>query len=140
MSLYNMIHGVGKAAFFVMPMLGDEHPGNYPRFRDCFISDKEHPEYDGHIHVYTRVGGGNRGQGYGEDQLYKHPQFVTSFDDDFDNTYATYVFCVPEKWKADFELVKEGKLESLSKEYQLQVRKVFPELKEKLDELWGKED
>jgi len=139
MNLYNMLHGATSATFFVMPMLGDKHPDNYPRFRDCFIKDEEYPEYDNYIHVYTRVGGGNRGQGYGEDLLCQHPEYVTNFDDSFDSTYATYIFKVPEKWKADFELVVAGELDKLSKEYQAQVRKVFPKLKDKLDQLWGHE-
>jgi len=139
MNLYNMLHGVTSVTFFVMPMLGDEHPDNYPRFRDCFLGDKEHPEWDNFIHVYTRVGGNNRGQGYGEALLYDHPEYVTTFDDSFDNTYASYIFKVPEKWKADFDLVVAGEFEKLSKEYQAQVRKVFPKLKDKLDQLWGNE-
>ena len=71
MSLYNLVQGVTSAVFFVLPMLG-KHPDEYPRFRDCFLKDAEHPEYDNHIHVYTRVGGGNRGCDFGEDELYKH--------------------------------------------------------------------
>ena len=139
MNLYNMLHGVKLSTFFVMPMLGNEHPDSYPRFRDCFVKDSERPEYDNFIHVFTRVGGGNRGQGYGEEELMQHPEFVTTFDDGFDNTYGTYIFKVPEKWKADFELVVAGELDKLSKEYQAQVRKVFPKLKDKLDQLWGHE-
>lgn len=137
MSLYNMVHGVQPITFFALPMLGDKHPDEYPRFRDCFLSDEAHPEYNDHIHVYTRVGGNNRGAGYGEEWLEQHPDFVTTFDDSFDSTFATYVFRVPERWKADFALIREGKLKETSKEYQAQVRKVFPKLKEKLDELWG---
>lgn len=72
MSLYNMIHGMNPIAFFVLPMLGDKHPDEWPRFRDVFLKDEEHPEYDMFIHVYTRVGGGNRNEGYGEEELYKH--------------------------------------------------------------------
>ena len=62
MSLYNMVNGVKPTTFFVLPMLG-KHPDEYPRFRDCFLSDEEHPQYDDHIHIYTRTGGGNR-EGY----------------------------------------------------------------------------
>lgn len=140
MSLYNALHGVNPCTFFIMPMLGEKHPDSYPRFRDCFINDEDHPQYKDHIHVYTRVGGNNRGEGFGEEELYKHPNFVTSFDDDFDSTYATYVFSIPEEWKQDFELVKTGKIKEVSKKYQERVRKVFPKLNDKLNELWGKEE
>lgn len=139
MSLYNMLMGVTPATFFILPMLGEKHPDSYPRFRDCFLSDKEHPEYNDHIHIYTRVGGNNRGAGFGEEELYKHPNFITSFDDSFDDTFATYVFSVPDEWAKDFTLFKENKLKEVSSEYRTRVRAVFPKLKEKLDELWGKE-
>ena len=136
MSLYNMMNGVNPLSFFLLPMLGDKHPDEYPRFRDVFLNDEEHPEYNGHIHLYTRVGGGNRGEGYGEEDLYDHPNYVTTFDDSFDCTYATYVFSIPEEWKEDCSKILEGKMEEVSKEYQVQVRKVFPKLKEQLDTLW----
>lgn len=80
MSLYNMICGVNPAAFFILPMLG-KHPDEYPRFRDCFVSDDETS-----IEVLTRVGGGNRG--YGEEELMKHPNFLRTYDWDEDNTYG----------------------------------------------------
>jgi len=60
MSLYNMMFGVNQATFYILLMLG-KHPEEYPRFRDCFISETEHPQYDNMIHIYTRVGGNNRG-------------------------------------------------------------------------------
>lgn len=133
MSLYNMIHGVKTIpTFFILPMLG-KHPDEYPRFRDCFLKDKEHPEYDNHIHVYTRVGGGNRDSGYGEEELYKHSNFVTSFDDSFDSTFATYVFTVPEKWKADFDKIISGKLMDISESYKKELYRIFPKLKKKFD-------
>lgn len=136
MSLYNMMNGVNPAAFFVLPMLG-KHPDDYPRFRDCFIADSEHPEFDNHIHVYTRVGGGNRNTGFGEEELYNHPEFVTTFDDSFDNTFATYIFKVPQKWKSDYELYKQGRLKEFSKEYQEEIRHIFPKLNDKFNEIWG---
>jgi hypothetical protein len=136
MSLYNMIHGTTPATFFVLPMLG-KHPDEYPRFRDCFIADEEHPEYNDHIHVYTRVGGNNRGEGYGEEALYDMPGFVTTFDDSFDNTFATYVFKIPEKWAADFQLFKENRIKEFSQEYKDEIIRVFPKLKDTLMKLWG---
>ena len=128
MSLYNMIHGVNPIAIMAIPMLGDTHPDDYPRFRNVFLADEEHPEYDGYIHVYTRVGGNNRGAGYGEEELERHQDYVCSFDDSFDDTYATYVFNVPDRWAGDFSLVLAGEPENTSAEYQSQVEKVFPKL------------
>lgn len=127
------MNGVKPITMFLIPMLGDKHPDQWPRFRDCFLQDDEHPEYDNHIQVYTRVGGGNRGGGYGEEELLKHPNFVATFDDDFDSTYGTYVFSVPDQWKADFELITNNKVKEISKDLQNQIIKVFPKLKEKLE-------
>ncbi len=139
MSLYNMVHGVTYATFFILPMLG-KHPDEYPRFRDCFTVNEEHPEYDHHILVYTRVGGNNRGASYGEEELYKDPNFVTSFDDDFDNTFATYVFKVPDRWKDDFDKILSGKLLDISPEYKVELYRIFPKLKDKFDKIFAKED
>ena len=137
MSLYNMVNGMTPAVFFVLPMLG-KHPNAYPRFRDCFISDEEHPQYDDHIHVYTRVGGGNR-ESYQDaiDELRAHPLYVTDFDDSFDSTFASFVFVVPDEWRADFERFKALKFSEFSHEYQQRLREMFPKLGEKFDELFA---
>lgn len=127
-NLYNTINGVNPATFIFLPMLG-KHPDEYPRFRDCFISDDAQ-----HIIVYTRVGGANRNAGYGEEELYKHPNFVRTYDDDFDDTYASYEFSVPEEWKEDFEKLKKG--DKPSQKYLEQMCKVYPKLEEKFKELF----
>jgi len=124
MSFYNMANGFNPACVFIMPMLGRKQD-EWPRFRDCFVSQ------DGNIEIYTRVGGANRGCGFGEEELYKDPNFITSYDDDFDNTYATYVFSVPEKWKEDFDKIVDGKIRETSLEYQNYLREFFPMLEEK---------
>lgn len=124
MSFYNMANGFNPACVFIMPMLGRKQD-EWPRFRDCFVSQ------DGNIEIYTRVGGANRGCGFGEEELYKDPNFITSYDDDFDNTYATYVFSVPEKWKEDFDKIVDGKIRETSLEYQNYLREFFPLLEEK---------
>ena len=80
MSLYNMINGFSPACLLVMPMLGRKQE-EYPRFRDCFVEGEN-------IAIYTRVGGNNRGCGFGEEELYKDPNFINTYDDDFDNTYT----------------------------------------------------
>ena len=122
MSLYNMIFGFNPACIFVLPMLGRKS-GEYPRFRDCFITDDEE-----RILIYTRVGGGNRGCGYGEEELYKDPYFVRTYDDDFDTTYGYYEFNVPDKWKADFDCIIAQDLKSVSDEYVEYVKGFYPKL------------
>ena len=125
MSFYNMINGFNPACIFFMPMLGRKQD-EYPRFRDCFLSDD-----DKHIIIYTRVGGGNRNCGFGEEELYKDPNFVRTYDNDFDSTYGYYEFSVPEKWKPDFDLIISGKFSEVSDEYVSYLREFFPLLNEK---------
>ncbi len=125
MSLYNILNGVNPATFLILPMLG-RHPDDYPRFRDCFVGE------DRQIIVLTRVGGGNRNCGFGEETLYKDPNFVKTYDDEFDGTYGYYVFSVPEKWKDDFDKIIKG--EKPSAGYLDQMCKVYPKLEEKFRE------
>lgn len=133
MSLYNIMNGVNQATFFILPMLGEKHPDSYPRFRDCFVNiENGEPE----IHVYTRVGGENRDEGFGEEELYKHPNYIATWDDDFDSTYATYSFSVPAEWRKDFDLILEGKIKEISPEYKARLYTVFPKLKETFDKLF----
>lgn len=136
MSLYNAINGVTPAVFIFLPMLG-KHPDEYPRFRDCFLRDAEHPEYDGYIQVYTRTGGGNR-EAYEEEHamLRAMPGFVTDFDDSFDSTFASWVFEVPECWKADYERIANGDIAGVSSAYRDEIVRVFPKLEKQIKELF----
>lgn len=121
--LYNIINGYNIACVLILPMLGRKQE-EYPRFRDCFVED-------GMIAIYTRVGGGNRGCGFGEEELYKDPNFIKTYDDDFDNTYATYLFNVPEKWKPDFNKIMDGNAKEVSDDYYNYVKEFYPVLAEK---------
>ena len=121
--LYNIINGYNIACVLILPMLGRKQE-EYPRFRDCFVED-------GMIAIYTRVGGGNRGCGFGEEELYKDPNFIKTYDDDFDNTYATYLFNVPEKWKPDFNKIMDGNSKEVSDDYYNYVKEFYPVLAEK---------
>ena len=125
MSLYNMVNGFNPACVFLMPMLGRKQD-EYPRFRDCFVSDD-----DERIVIYTRVGGANRDNGYGEEKLYEDPNFVKTYDDEEDSTYGYYEFNVPEKWKNDFKLILDGEVEKVSDEYVSYVRDFYPILAER---------
>ena len=133
MSLYNMINGVNPATFFILPMLGEKHPDNYPRFRDCFVDNNE-------IHVYTRVGGGNRNCEFGEEELQQHPNYLRDFDDEYDSTYATYVFSIPDEFKNDFDLITSGKIKEISETYKERLYKVYPKLKDTFDKMFISDD
>lgn len=133
MSLYNMINGVNPATFFILPMLGEKHPDNYPRFRNCFVDNNE-------IHVYTRVGGRNRNCEFGEEELQHHPNYLRDFDDEYDSTYATYVFSIPDEFKNDFDLITSGKIKEISESYKERLYKVYPKLKDTFDKIFVTED
>ena len=120
MNLYNMVNGFNPACVIVMPMLGRKQE-EWPRFRDCFISEDSK-----YIDIYTRVGGGNRGCGYGEEELYKDKNFVETFDDPFDSTYATYRFTPPKKWQKDFKHIANGEFTKVSDEYVKHVKDFYP--------------
>lgn len=132
MSLYNLINGVNPTTFFFLPMLG-KHPDEYPRFRDCFIGEDHNS-----IIVYTRVGGNNRNCGFGEEELYKHPNFIRTYDDDFDNTYGYYVFSIPDEWQDDFKALLTK--EKVSDAYLEQMCKVFPKLEDKFRSMFKKDE
>ena len=133
MSLYNMLMGFNPACVVIMPMLGRKQE-EYPRFRDCFVTE------EGNIAIYTRVGGGNRDCGYGEEELYEDENFITTYDDEYDSTYGTYEFRVPEKWKADFDLIINGKSSEVSQEYIDYVKAFYPKLAAEglIDKIFGK--
>lgn len=123
MSFYNMLYGFNPACVMIMPMLGRKQ-ADYPRFRDCFVT-KNH-----NIAIYTRVGGGNRGCGYGEEELCKDPNFITTYDDNCDSTYGIYEFKVPEQWQEDFNKILDNRLADVSDAYVEQVKSIFPKLDE----------
>lgn len=124
MSMYNMLNGFNPACVFIMPMLGRKQE-EWPRFRDCFVTE------DNNIAIYTRVGGGNRNCGYNEEKLYEDENFIRTYDDDYDTTYGTYEFKVPEKWKADFDTILSGDMSKVSDEYIAYLKEFFPLLNEK---------
>jgi hypothetical protein len=112
MSMYNLMFGENAASDFLLALL-DLTRADVGRFRDAYVTD------DGkEIAVYTRNGGGNR-EHWGDEEaepdcscagciievrLPKHPLYLRDEDDDFDSTYATVFFRVPE---AALPLVKD---------------------------------
>lgn len=120
--LYNAINGHSPACLLLAPMLTEENPQSFfPRFRDCFLDGER-------IVIFTRVGGGNRSEGYGEEKLYAMPTFARTYDDDFDSTYGYYEFGVPDEWREDFERVREGRIGDLSERYVERIQGCFPDL------------
>ena len=109
-----MLFGFNNNAPILLKILGFT-TNDIPRFRDCFLKDNS-------IVIHTRTGGGNREyyenaethkqNFYGDiadweeysvynDDLRKHPNFVTDVDDDFDCTYANFFYSFPDEFKDD---------------------------------------
>ena len=151
MSLYNMVNGYRPEVYYILPMLG-KHPDEYPRFRNCFSgkmtnSTTEVDSFDipmqiadeqKVISIYTRVGGNNRSDYIKEiAELRAMPEYLEDYDDTFDNTFATFVFKVPEKWLADYEHFMNDDPENytvnnFSDEYKQEIVRVYPKIKDKL--------
>lgn len=115
MSLYNMMFGANPNTHAYLKMLGLT-PADVPRFRDCFLSKTD--DGDVLIAIHTRTGGGNRDYyeseegcrynypeyfkgediptGPWNDDLRSVPGYLRDEDDEFDSTYATFYFKVPE--------------------------------------------
>lgn len=105
MSLYNLVHGYNPLSGLVLAMLATS-PEKIPRFRDAYFDGE-------HLCIHTRTGGGNRdyyetrGGEPCNDDLRALPGFVRDEDNDFDSTYATFYFTLPEpftwfkKWAND---------------------------------------
>ena len=112
MSLYNMIFGKNPLSKVLLSIIGKTEE-DFPRFRNVYI-DKDS------ILVYTRTGGNNRR--CWEDNKSKeckcpgcimtydvplYENYVTDYDDDFDDTYATIKFSIPKEKLTIFKELKE---------------------------------
>lgn len=86
-----MVHGYDNNAHVVLGLLQLD-PHDVPRFRDAWPD----PEANTLV-VLTRTGGGNR-EAYEEENaaLAKHPLYVRDYDDEYDDTFALFVFNLPE--------------------------------------------
>ena len=103
MGLYNMIFGKNPMSNGLLAVLGLTQ-ADFARFRDCYIEGET-------VAVYTRLGGGNR-ECWCDDgtdhacyradiqKIQSHPLYLRDADDDFDCTYATFYFRIPEEMKA----------------------------------------
>lgn len=110
MSLYNLICGMNRSADILLAVIGLKK-NDIDRFRDVFASA------DGKtIEVYTRTGGGNR-EDYPNLIMRKRPGWNGSIDDDFDSTYCTDTFSVPDEWIEDVKGLADVFGNGLRKEF-----------------------
>ena len=87
MTMYNMLFGKNPDTKTILSTIGLDE-GYIERFRDCWIEDNE-------ICILTRTGGLNR-EDYPNTILTSNPYYICDEDDDFDCTYATYHFSIPD--------------------------------------------
>jgi hypothetical protein len=98
MGFYNMVLGDGSEGKRGDVLLAILETANVGRFRDAWVEKAEDGEPV--IAIYTRNGGGNR-EDYEEviSAMQRHPCYIRDADDDFDCTYATFYFKVPEQFR-----------------------------------------
>jgi hypothetical protein len=119
MSMYGMVFGRSPLTFPILLSLGLtlEDVG---RYRDAWVSE-------GEFAIYTRNGGGNREHWIDDDEpglncrctgctityhLPQHPNYLRDRDDEFDSTYATVYFSIPDELKELFEPFDVGKVDT----------------------------
>lgn len=122
-----MLHGVNPFSPLLIALAGVRME-EIPRFRDTYLFEVSPGEHGVAIHTRTgggnrkcycdEYGGWHREQGHAEALAYreqhghfpdcypwmnaglvKKPTYLRDEDDDFDSTYATFFFCVPEKFR-----------------------------------------
>lgn len=95
MSLYGALVGESERAETLLGLLGITR-SEVPRYRDCYVDEREFDSgKEFVICVYTRTGGGNREYFMkGNAAMTKVPGYQGDRDDDFDSTYATFVYRV----------------------------------------------
>lgn len=96
MSMYGMLFGDGSRGHVLLLSLGFAKVGDVGRYRDAWLEKGDDGET--RIAIYTRNGGGNREEYESVfEALRKHPLYLFDLDDDFDFTYATIYFSLPEE-------------------------------------------
>ncbi|AJA41438.1 hypothetical protein AXJ14_gp119 [Geobacillus virus E3] len=105
MSLYNMLFGKNPNRDIILALIGLKEC-DVQRFRDCGLTK------DG-IYIYTRTGGGNR-EAYPNELLTSNQWYRYDEDDEYDSTYATYYFDIPDEIKEDVKGLIEPEKYGLS--------------------------
>jgi len=98
MSLYNQIFGTNPASDMLLAMLKFNNVNEIGRYRD--VSLKRDLEAGLQVVIFTRMGGGNRENYEKEINFLKSKKgYVRDYDDEYDSTYANFVFEIPDKFK-----------------------------------------
>lgn len=149
---YNRANKVNQlGVFFIFPFL-ESAATDFPRFRDCYLYaedfatssrkagkmkdftvEENKPEYDGKIRVLCESGESTpltTEERALEEKIIKLPGFVEKYDLKVNPRFRTYVFDVPEKWKSDFDKIKNKQILKVSANYKKLLYKTYPTLKE----------
>jgi hypothetical protein len=119
MSFYNTIFGMNPDTDKLLSLL-DATRGDFGRFRNVYMED-------GYIVVYTRCGGNNR-EDYFPDWVTDHPWYSHDRDDDFDNTYASIYFKLPEgSYETYMKLLDLNKGQNPEEQWSLLVKEINKE-------------
>jgi hypothetical protein len=103
MSMYHMMCKANPAAGRLLGIINLDH-ATIPRLRDVW-ANADMTE----VTVLTRTGGGNRAAYNDENTgLSLHPLFLRTADEEWDSTYATFVFTLPAEGAASMRAEIEG--------------------------------
>lgn len=127
----------------MLPMLAMWPADKYPRYRDCFLGEvhRDFRNMDGFgmpmleadkqlcITVYMRIGGWNRDD-YTKEISYMRasPFYLKDYDDEFDSTYAMFVFAIPSQFLPDYNYLTAWQFERTSPMYHNLVTQCYPDL------------
>jgi hypothetical protein len=108
MSFYNMLFGMNPQADLLLALLGlKKH--DVERFRDVHTDGEM-------IEIYSRTGGGNR-EGYPNLVMRKLAMWRGSVDDEYDSTYCTDTFAIPEEWREDVKNLSDVLTHGMRREF-----------------------
>lgn len=112
MTLYNMLFGMNVKPTILCGLIVNNPFKNIPRFRDAEVYYDDNGKLI--LCILTRVGGNNR-EGYEEEIKFIRslPNFIKDYDDEFDDTYAYFLYDVTE-WKNDIEAFMSSNFDRLS--------------------------
>lgn len=131
MSLYNMVHGTDPSMPLIAEALGSPEMG---RLRDAWV--ERHGD-DYRIVVYTRNGGGNRDCFHDTDfeegcpgcvmsTVDSLPYYLGDADDDFDCTYASIFFSLPDEYRERLIAIARPEERDLGQEWNEAIDRLKP--------------
>lgn len=140
MSTYNLMYGMNPMTMFIVPALFGVHPEKLPRYNDCFAVQEED---DVVLEILSRTGKPSRWD-YDVSIFTEHPDFIgireklvkPEFTDD---TYAYYLFKIPEKHRGDLLLAITGKIQLTSDKFKALIHSIFPKIEKQLKIILGNE-